>query len=39
MKVFARYDLYTKNQEVAPDAHLEEYRTLLDRWFPEPLDW
>ena len=39
MKVFARYDLYTKDPEVAPEEHLEEYRELLHRWFPDPLDW
>ena len=39
MKVFACYDLYTKDPEVASTEHLEEYRELLDRRFPEPLDW
>ena len=39
MQVFARYDLYTKDRHDASTAHLDEYRELLDRWFPEPLDW
>ncbi len=39
MQVFARYDLYTKDRDDAPAAHLDEYRELLERWFPEPLDW
>jgi inositol oxygenase len=39
MKLFARYDLYTKDPSVATAEHLDEYRELLERWFPEPLGW
>ncbi len=39
MCVFARYDLYTKDPLDGSSAHLDEYRALLDRHFPEPLDW
>jgi inositol oxygenase len=39
MSVFARYDLYTKDPEDVSEGHLEEYRELLERRFPEPLDW
>jgi inositol oxygenase len=39
MKPFARYDLYTKDPRDASAERLEEYRELLERWFPEPIDW
>ncbi len=39
MKVFAKYDLYSKDTQVALDTHLDEYRELLDRRFPERIDW
>ena len=39
MKRFARYDLYTKDPEEVSAEHVEEYCALLDRRFPEPVDW
>jgi inositol oxygenase len=39
MKPFAGYDLYTKDPEVASTEHLEEFRELLARRFPRPIDW
>ena len=39
MRVFARYDLYSKHPDDVSTAHLDGYRELLDRRFPEPLDW
>ena len=39
MLPFARYDLYTKDPEVATAEHLEEYRELLAHHFPSPIDW
>jgi inositol oxygenase len=39
LKPFARYDLYTKDPHDVNDAHLEEYRALLERRFPTPIDW
>ncbi|MFQ5697379.1 MAG: inositol oxygenase family protein [Myxococcota bacterium] len=36
---FAAYDLYTKDPDQVCDEALDEYRELLERWFPEPLDW
>ena len=39
MRVFARYDLYTKDPQDVSAAHLDEYRELLERRFPDPLAW
>ena len=39
MRPFARFDLYTKHAHEASDSHLEEYRELLLRCFPDPVDW
>lgn len=39
MRAFARYDLYTKDPHDVSASHLDEYRDLLERRFPEPLDW
>jgi inositol oxygenase len=39
MRPFARYDLYTKDPHDVSDAHLEEYREILERRFPDPIDW
>jgi inositol oxygenase len=39
MKPFAGYDLYSKDPETASAEHLPEYRELLARWFPRPLEW
>jgi inositol oxygenase len=39
MKPFAGYDLYSKDPETAEAEHLPEYRDLLARRFPRPLDW
>ncbi len=39
MRPFARYDLYTKDPRDVNDAHLEEYREILERRFPLPVDW
>jgi inositol oxygenase len=39
MKPFARYDLYSKDPELAPDELLSECRELLERRFPDPIDW
>ena len=39
MRVFARYDLYTKDPQDVSAGHLDAYRELLDRRFPDPLDW
>jgi inositol oxygenase len=39
LRVFARYDLYTKDPDAARADRLDEFLELLDRWFPEPIEW
>ena len=39
MKVFVKYDIYTKDPGIAVDEHLEECRELLDQRFRDPIDW
>jgi inositol oxygenase len=40
MKRFVKYDLYTKNpQKVAGRNHLKYYQEIIERRFPEPLNW
>jgi hypothetical protein len=39
MRVFARYDLYTKDPEDVSTDRLEEYRELLDQRSSDPIDW
>jgi inositol oxygenase len=39
MKIFARYDLYTKDPHRVTDARLPEYEALIKRRFPDAIDW
>ena len=39
MKPFARHDLYTKNPRVVVESRLADYRDLITRRFPDPIDW
>ncbi len=39
MKPFARHDLYTKNPRVVVERRLADYRDLITRRFPDPIDW
>lgn len=39
MKPFARFDLYTKHPRQVVEQRLGEYRDLIERRFPDPIDW
>ncbi len=39
MKPFMAYDLYTKNPNLAETNNLKYYQELIERRFPEPLNW
>lgn len=39
MKPFARHDLYTKHPRVVVERRLDDYRELVTRRFPDPIDW
>lgn len=39
MKLFARHDLYTKNPHQVLEARLPEYQRLIQKRFPDALEW
>lgn len=39
MKPFARFDLYTKNPREVVERRLPEYEALIQRRFPDPIEW
>ncbi len=39
MKKFMGYDLYTKNPKTAGESHLKYYQELIERRFPDLINW